>query len=1132
MKKSKMKGNLIKRCELWLLTFILSFNLNAQNTAIEELQQEVIPPSPTASALIKFADIPVTYYTGRPQVNIPLSSVKSGNLSLNIGLSYHTGGVKVSEVSGWVGLGWALNAGGCISRNVRGLPDEIKVNTPATSLNDLYGNDANYTKYGYWGIGKYVNDVILGSTSEKERQLLLYGAATNMLDIEPDIFSYNFNGKSGKFVIEVDESGNRHVRTIPLVELEITETINSSDQIIGFTIVDEVGTKYHFTEVERSYMQGVGSAINGHNSSWMLKKIESASSADFIEFEYKSDSEKYWSYGQTVYNKKGTSTEIKPEANKKYTVKDLVSSNVLITNNTKKIKKIVTPNEEVIFSSDIGRKDLNSEALILNDIQFFDKKSGQLKKHFHLSYSYFNSYPRASENDTESYRLRLDQIQEIGSQELVPPYIFTYAFNLLPRRNSFNQDYWGYYNGDTNDFWKLQAGKYVPSGYFVSSEPNVMMGYGDDPKTLEGANREPSSNINVLSAGSLKSITYPTGGKVEFTYEPHDYYSEEMSQGYYKNTSVVRDYEGLNQTGVFNVTQQMSTKNIKLNFLTCPSVTKVSLKKSNGIWVKDFLPNLGMITPWEGKLSAGDYYFSFTFDSSNDPCSQNTVSLSYVTQTYIPPRLVKENKIACGGVRIKKIQNFLANGELAKTMTYSYIQKNNPGNSSGVLVDGLPINSHSVTEKPSFSISLNNPYGSQGIFGSYDYHVRSSSPLNSLSFTQGSPIGYKEVEVEYIGKQTGEINGKSRFSFSVYTSNGLLEKQFPFVPALNLAYKQGKLIKEEHFDANGEKVSTSDYNFKWVSNSYKSINVNKVGMNIYSTNNEYYLSNLETNEECEYINFNIANYVIQQDYVCLASKIDTVFNKNGNVVNIEEHDYYSPSLLKWKKNYNSNTKSYTVNFSYPSTVKNTTDETAATNKMIDRNMLAIPVKIEKINNQTGVILEGRKDIYKEITASGKNYLVKGNVELFRNGAYAKELDYLMHSNYGRVNKYTTKDGLYVGIIWGYNNQYPVAKIVSAQSYALDQVQNAINQLSLYGNDEKNNIDQDLQKIRNAVETVCTSINMVSYYTYDPVYGMTSQTDPNGITTYYKYDSFGRLKDVKDADGNLIDTNKYHYSNEQ
>src|SRR5450631_2669915 len=96
--------------------------------------------SPTAASLGKYGDIPVNYHTGIPEIGIPIYTVQSGSLKLPISLSYHASGLKVQEAASWVGAGWALNAGGTITRTVVGAPDDRGYSFSNTLANGYYSN--------------------------------------------------------------------------------------------------------------------------------------------------------------------------------------------------------------------------------------------------------------------------------------------------------------------------------------------------------------------------------------------------------------------------------------------------------------------------------------------------------------------------------------------------------------------------------------------------------------------------------------------------------------------------------------------------------------------------------------------------------------------------------------------------------------------------------------------------------------------------------------------------------------------------------------------------------------------------------------------------------------------------------
>ena len=48
------------------------------------------------------------------------------------------------------------------------------------------------------------------------------------------------------------------------------------------------------------------------------------------------------------------------------------------------------------------------------------------------------------------------------------------------------------------------------------------------------------------------------------------------------------------------------------------------------------------------------------------------------------------------------------------------------------------------------------------------------------------------------------------------------------------------------------------------------------------------------------------------------------------------------------------------------------------------------------------------------------------------------------------------------------------------------------------------------------------------YTYQPLVGMTTQCDVDNRVSYYYYDALGRLRYLKDQNGNIIKTYQYHY----
>src|SRR5947199_6292748 len=160
----------------------------------------VTVPSPNAASLGTYGDVPVSLYTGVPDISIPLFTATGRTLEVPVVLKYHSGGIRVEEIGGWAGIGWTVEAGGAITRTVRGLVDE--------------GAGGYYCTGNTW----------YSSTNWPDPSATTFqNLITQQVDGEPDQFFFNFAGRSGQFVIgpTTADQSIKDYRTIPYQKLKI-----------------------------------------------------------------------------------------------------------------------------------------------------------------------------------------------------------------------------------------------------------------------------------------------------------------------------------------------------------------------------------------------------------------------------------------------------------------------------------------------------------------------------------------------------------------------------------------------------------------------------------------------------------------------------------------------------------------------------------------------------------------------------------------------------------------------------------------------------------------------------------------------------------------------------------------------
>ncbi|MDQ0638328.1 YD repeat-containing protein [Pedobacter sp. W3I1] len=1127
----------------------ISFCQFNPNNFANGILPNVAPVSSEAYSLGKFGEWPVSLYTGLANIEIPIYQLKIGGFGLPVQLSYHSGGIKVDEVPSWVGTGWALNAGGAITRSIVGLADD----GPNGFLSKNKRNEFLQSSYNLNDPNDYVT---------------LRKASEGLIDTEPDIFYYNFAGRSGKFYF--DKQGNFQaipVNSLKLLVSPLTNSFSSIDK--HWEIADEEGNVFYFgsfdyagngNEVTKTLPDGIPRQTTENLSAWYLTKIVLKNNADVVYFDYIEKFEQY--FGGKTYSYKTGNLDYFTLSNNKISEEQLNTNIILhngvplseapgvtsIVNSGKSVlKKIRWNGGEMVFDAPLNRSDItgkNLTSVIVND------KIGQKIKETRFFYSAVNQ------------RFFLDSLTEYGSDNIrKSSHVFEYNKpNELPVMYSNAQDHWGYYNG-------------------ANSNTHLLPQLPELNNSLLNANREPEESF--MQYGVLKRIHYPTGGYSEFEYEANRYDAADVPGGgnpsgpIISTTSVVMASDPqsgtIPRTRTFSIPFAQNTASIKLEFrdymlparkidgwLPSIRIERLVNQAYQQIYYWDAFDNFpGNPQPKPNgavdfdinqilTLPVGDYRIVTDLVCSRNNCSSPALpsiraTLNY--QTYGSSGPSATNPVA-GGLRIKQIAGFV-NGQVASRSQYTYV----PGK---LLIYPKYLHEYGEDIWKMSEYYTNPDLGWTNLcttlFIKYKEVVSSGQTI--LAFTQGSPVGYINVKESNIS-QEGIKNGYTEYEYSLaqdilnpmnidhaYWNNTLiLDKAAP----LNSSeYKRGLLLKRKTYKRNvdesfakvSELENTYEFNDLNTTNRYNSLRamrVKKMRAVNYPCGNGNYFYTIPPDSFSP--DFAYTFYDLITGWVQSRSSIETVYDLNGqNPVSTTTQQYYdNPFHLQVTRTEKADSKGSLEkrSFLYPNEMVSLgRDLTGVFAKMVAKNNIS-PVIEQKVVKNTSQ--ETTVTTYKDWCDDGQ--IIQPEYITTQSGAGDVEprFRFYGYNNTGHLRAASQEYGSRTVYLYSYNNQHTIAEIKNADYSTIESILGGSAAVSNFA--DSNPTDQQVKDFINQLRnSTLLKDAQITSYSYKPLVGMTSMTDAKGMTTTYEYDAFQRLKTVKDQNGNILKQTDYHYKN--
>lgn len=269
-------------------------------------------------------------------------------------------------------------------------------------------------------------------------------------------------------------------------------------------------------------------------------------------------------------------------------------------------------------------------------------------------------------------------------------------------------------------------------------------------------------------------------------------------------------------------------------------------------------------------------------------------------------------------------------------------------------------------------------------------------------------------------------------------------------------------------------------------------------------------------EVYDYISFRYdhAEYDLKLGFYRLSSKTVTDHTDNGPVVFYEDYLYNQNHRITRK-----NASDFSESYLYP---EDLTDQIYR--DMVADNILAPVIELTKYDS--GESLERIAKVKTQYGSWNGIYVPVSVQSSVPPSEYRDEVTFDRYDNWGNIVQTTTIDGISTVYIWGYYGQYPIAKIENA---TFEQLISIIPQTTLDTIASRLEPSaSDLSLVNSLRSNAGLAHAAVSTYTYQPLVGMLTATDPAGIQTSYEYDALGRLIRIRDGDGHIVEEYEYHY----